>query len=344
MIPTQQIQMAKRADLPRILKGLGIELVCCGKDYHLSAHDSLKLFLQDGIWLYKWWSRNGEVGDGIQYLQRHCGMGFPEAVAILSESAIVQNTASQHLNRQNLHCPGLIKKPEKWRTKKWQRDAEKLIRVGRSYLLGPNGKERIAYLVHQRGLNLDTIRQRRLGWLPEKRHMPSKLLIPCYDSQGHLIRIRFRMDTPNPGQQRYRISKGSNPYSAYPIGVASAKPLMILESELDAILIAQQAAEHIGVLAMGTTAMKFNPAMIRYLCENIPIILISLDNDQSGKQKTSQLIRELPNAIEWPVAEKYGKDPGEAFKRINLKHWVETGLKSHSTQGIKHSSNPGIRR
>ena len=344
MIPKQQIEMAKRADLPSILKGLGIELVPNGRDYHLSAHDSLKLFLQDGIWLYKWWSRNGQVGDGIQYLQRHCGMSFPDAVSILSGTTIFQNTTSEHLNRQNRHRPGPIKKPEKWRTKKWQRDSEKLIQVGRSYLLGPNGKERISYLVHQRGLDLDTIRQRRLGWLPEKRHMPSKLLIPCYDSQSNLIRIRFRMDTFNPGQQRYRISKGSNPDSPYPIGVAAAKPLMILESELDAILIAQEAAEHIGALAMGTTAMKFSPAMIRYLSEYIPIILVSLDNDQSGKEKTSRLISELPNAIDWPVPEKYGKDPGEAFKRINLKHWIEIGLKSHSTLNIKHSPNPVKRR
>ena len=343
MIPKQQIEMAKRADLPSILKGLGIELVPNGRDYHLSAHDSLKLFLQDGIWLYKWWSRNGQVGDGIQYLQRHCGMSFPDAVSILSGTTIFQNTTSEHLNRQNLHCLGPIKKPEKWRTKKWQRDSEKLIQVGRSYLLGPNGKERISYLVHQRGLDLDTIRQRRLGWLPEKRHMPSKLLIPCYDSQSNLIRIRFRMDTFNPGQQRYRISKGSNPNSPYPIAVAAAKPLMILESELDAILIAQEAAEHIGALAMGTTAMKFSPAMIRYLSEYIPIILVSLDNDQSGKKKTSRLIRELPNAIAWPVPEKYGKDPGEAFKRINLKHWIKTGLKSHPCATITNAQKP-IRR
>jgi len=114
---------------------------------------------------------------------------------------------------------------------------------------------------------------------------------------------------------------------------------MILESELDAILIAQEAAEHIGVLAMGTTAMKFNPTMIRYLSENIPIILVSLDNDQSGKEKKSRLISVLPNAIDWPIPERYGKDPGEAFKKINLKHWVETGLRSHSTLNIKHSSN-----
>jgi hypothetical protein len=337
MIPKQQIQMAKRADLPRILMSLGIEIVPDGTDYQLGTHDSLKLFLQDGIWLYKWWSRNGEVGDGIQYLQRHCGMGFAEAVSILSGTTIFQNTTSQRVNRQNLHAPGPKKKPQKWRTPKWQRDSEKLIQIGRSYLLGPNGKERVSFLVHERGLDLDTIRQRRLGWLPEKRHMPSKLLIPCYDSQGHLIRIRFRMDTFNPGQPRYRISQGSNPNAPYPIAVAAAKPLMILESELDAILIAQEAAEHIGALAMGTTAMKFSPAMIRYLSENIPIILVSLDNDQSGKEKTSRLIRELANAIDWPVPEKYGKDPGEAFKRINLKHWIKTGLKSHPCATITNA-------
>ncbi len=340
MISKEQIETAKRADLPRVLKGMGIEMVPNGRGYHFKEHDSLKLFQQDGIWLYKWWSRNGEVGDGIQYLQRHCGMDFPEAVSILSGTITFQNITSQHVSRQNLHYPGLKKQPEQWRTKKWQSNSEKLIRVGQSYLLGPNGKEKVSCLVHVRGLDLDTIRQRHLGWLPTKGHMPSKLLIPCYDSEGKLIRIRFRIDNPDPGQERYRISKGSNPDSPYPIGVASAKPLMILESELDAILIAQEAGEHIGVLGMGTTEMKFNPAMIRYLSDNIPIILISLDNDQSGREKTTALVNELPNAIDWPVPEKYGKDPGEACKRINLKQWIETGLMSLPTLSKKHSLNP----
>jgi len=330
MIQKKQIKMAKRADLPSVLKGIGIELVPNGRGYHFEEHDSLKLFQQDGIWLYKWWSRNGEVGDGIQYLQRHCGMDFPEAVSILSGTTISQNTTSRYLNRQNLHYLDSKKKPEEWRTKKWQSNSEKLIRLGQSYLLGPNGKERVSYLVQERGLRLDTIRQHRLGWLPAKGHMPSKLLIPCYGSEGNLIRIRFRIDTPDPGQERYRISKGSNPDSPYPIGVASAKPLMILESELDAILIAQEAGEHIGVLGMGTLGMKFNPAMIRYLSDKIPINLISLDNDQGGIEKTIDLMKLLPNAIDWPVPEKYGKDPGEAWKRISLQAWVTAALKQSS--------------
>lgn len=331
MIPKEQIETAKRAHLPRILQGMGIELVSNGRSYHLREHDSLKLFQQDGIWLYKWWSRGGEVGDAIQYLQCHCGMSFPQAVATLSGAMIFQNSTSQYVSQQNSHCLEPKKNPEQWKTKKWQSDSEKLIRVAQSYLLGPNGKERVSYLIYKRGLHLDTIQQRRLGWLPAKEHMPSKLLIPSYDSRGHLIRIRFRIDKPGPGQERYRLSKGSNPDSPYPLGVSSAKPLMLLESELDAILVAQEAGEHVGVLGMGTTGTKLNPAMIRYLTNKTPIILVSLDNDRSGRDKTTALISELPNAIDWPVPAKYGNDPGEAWKRVNLQEWVQVGLTNRPT-------------
>jgi len=329
MIPKQQIETAKRADLPRILKGMGIELVPNGRGHHFREHDSLKLFQQNGIWLYKWWSRDGEIGDGIQYLQRHYGMSFPQAVKILSGALIFENSASRNLDQKNTYHPESKNKLQPWRSKKWQRDSEKLIRVAQSYLLGPNGKGRVSYLIHKRGLHLDTIGQHRLGWLPVKGHMPSKLLIPCYNSQGSLIRIRFRMDDPAPGQERYRISKGSNPDSPYPIGVSSGRPVMVLESELDAILIAQEAGKLVGVLGMGTTGTKLSPGMIHYLTAKIPIILISLDNDHTGREKTIALIKQLPNAIDWPVPEQHGKDPGEAWKRISLKAWVKAGLRNH---------------
>ncbi len=331
MIPKQHIETAKRADLPRVLKGMGIEIVSKGKGYHLREHDSLKLFQQDGIWLYKWWSQGGEVGDGIQYLQRHYGMSFPEAVATLSGPIISENSTPQHVGQHDSHCPESKKKPAQWKTKSWQTESEKLIRVAQAHLFGPNGKERVSYLVHERGLRIDTIWQHQLGWLPASRQMPSKLLIPSYDSEGNLIRIRFRIDNPAPGQERYRISRGSNPDSPYPLGVSSRKPVMIVESELDAILIAQEAGDRVGVLAMGTTGAKLSPAMTRYLTDRIPIILIGLDNDQSGKEKTTKLMNQLPNAIDWPVHEKYGKDPGEAWKRINLRAWVDAGLRNCPT-------------
>jgi len=85
MIPQAQIEQAKRADLPTILLKLGFRLVPDGKGYCLLEHDSLKFFRQKGIWCYKWYSRNGEVGDGIYFLQRHAGMSFKEAVNLLAQ-------------------------------------------------------------------------------------------------------------------------------------------------------------------------------------------------------------------------------------------------------------------
>ena len=70
---------------------------------------------------------------------------------------------------------------------------------------------------------------------------------------------------------------------------------------------------------MATTGTKLNPAVIPYLTDKIPFILISLDNDQSGRDKTTTLISELPNAVDWPVSKKYGNDPAEAWMSIDLK-------------------------
>jgi len=322
VIPKEKILSAKQADLPSILQSMGVDLIAEGNSYHLRKHDSLKLFRRDRIWLYKWWSRGGEVGDGIQYLQRHFGMSFSEAVETLSGNTTAQSDRHDIFDHQFSQ-----KLQMQWMSKNWQAKSEKLIRASRSYLFGPNGKERISYLVNERGLHLDTIRCHRLGWLPAKDHMPSKILIPCYDSQGRLIRIRFRIDNPKPGQERYRISKGSNSYFPSPLGLSNGKPVVLVESELDAILVAQEAGPRVGVLGIGTTGAKFTPAMVRYLNEKIPLILISLDNDRGGRDKTASLINELHNAINWRVPEKYGKDPGEAWKRMSIDKWVEAGLK-----------------
>jgi hypothetical protein len=54
MIPGEIIQSAKHADLPVILKKLGVNIIEEGKSFYLHEHDSLKFFKQEGVWLYKW--------------------------------------------------------------------------------------------------------------------------------------------------------------------------------------------------------------------------------------------------------------------------------------------------
>ena len=137
-----------------------------------------------------------------------------------------------------------------------------------------------------------------------------------------MIRIRFRIDEPKENG-RYRISKGSDPSSPYPIGVAQEKPVIIVESELDAILIAQEAGDIFGVVGTGSTSSKLTASAVQYLNNKIPGILICMDNDQSGQDKADILKKELSNSVNCTIPVEYGKDPGEAWKNMDLREWFK---------------------
>ena len=316
MISNQQIEAAKSGDLPGVLNSMGIDLVKEGNGYHFRNHDSLKLFQKNGKWLYKWWARSGEVGDGIQYLQQYCGLDFEQAVRSLSGPSYRQH--------HSLHQYGGQGQKVQWTSKTWQVNSEKLIQFACSSLFKDSGKKRIDFLVHERGLNIDSIKQHRLGWLPAKDHMPSKILVPCYNIKGKLFRIRFRIE--NSTQERYRISKGSNPHFPFPLGISPGKPVIIVESELDAIMMFQEAGKQVGVLALGSAAIKLSRTMFTFINEKIPVVLICMDNDQAGREAGNRLLTHLKNAINWPVPDGYGKDPGGAWKKMDMNSWIKIGL------------------
>ena len=66
--------------------------------------------------------------------------------------------------------------------------------------------------------------------------------------------------------------------------------------------------------------------MIVYINNQIPLTLLALDNDESGRAKTISLTQELERTISWPVPVRYGKDVGEAWKQLNIRQWVQRGL------------------
>jgi len=307
LLTKHEIQVAKYADLPSTLQSMGFDLVSEGKNFYLREHDSLKFFKKDGMWLYKWWSRN-EVGDGIQYLMNHCGRDFHNAVIMLG-GHIDHNSSKDNESFND-----------------WIIKANKLIKLARVKLFEPNGEKRLDYLINERGLNYGTIHKYHLGWLPEWRKMPSKIVIPCYRLNGDLIRVKFRVDVPMSNNERYRIMKGSNTSIPFASNICSNKPVIIVESELDAILIAQESGDHIGVIGLGGVGSNLTSKIIKYLNELIPLKLICLDNDNAGRTKTASLINVLQNAYQWSIPEKYGKDPGEAHKNMDIKTWILTGL------------------
>jgi hypothetical protein len=94
MISKEIIEAAKRVYFPGVLMSLGVELEVNGNRYQLIQHDSLKIFQKNEIWLYKWYSQGGEVGDSIQYLQRYHNINFSQAVNLLLNRSI-QNQGHQ---------------------------------------------------------------------------------------------------------------------------------------------------------------------------------------------------------------------------------------------------------
>jgi len=324
MIPASLIKKAKYADLPSVVSSLGFKLCREGQSFSSREHDSLKLFKRQGIWLYKWWSRNGEVGDGIQFLRRFFGMEFHDAVAALSGeiTGCSYNTGSYESPHHD---------SETYTSIHWQKKAERLAGYAKKNLFEASGSKCLEFLIRERGLNEHTVKNHCLGWLPERNYMPSKLVIPCFNIRGQLIRIRFRIDNPRPNQARYRVMKGSNTHSSFSSGIFPGKPVVVVESELDGILVHQGAGSKTGVLALGTTANSLSEPVFKYFANKIPLALVSLDNDRSGKEKTRYFLERIPNSLSWPVPGKTGKDPGEAWKKISIREWIAEAIASKSS-------------
>ncbi|QTA77813.1 Toprim domain-containing protein [Desulfonema limicola] len=324
MIPQSIIYRAKTADLPFVLHSLGLNLCREGRGFFLEDHDSLKIFQKQGIWIYKWWSRSGEAGDGIQFLQRYFGMKFHEAVKTLSGT---DNCANYDCSCGD-HTHSALNMTS---TNPWQEKAKKLVDYARKKLFEPGGADSLSFLIRSRGLSLKTVKKHNLGWLPAKDHMLSKIVIPCYSSRNYLFRIRFRTDNPKPGETRYRVMKGSNPHSSFPLGITPGKPVIIVESELDAILIHQEAGRETGVLALGTASNDLTGPVCRFLTKKIPVNLICLDNDSAGKQRTEYFLKLIPNSLSCPVPREYGKDPGEAWRFMSIRKWLRGQIRQPDT-------------
>ena len=117
--------------------------------------------------------------------------------------------------------------------------------------------EEIRRYLYERGLTDETIKKTHLGWNPTNQFpsreewglptklkdngQPAKLFIPAgliisyvKDKQIQKIKIR-RSDIE--AQQKYYLIPGSSPT---PITIGNSRDIMILESELDAILVDQK--------------------------------------------------------------------------------------------------------
>jgi DNA primase len=293
-----------------------------------------------------WCRQCGKTGDNIQFLRDVKGLTYQEACLQLGRK--LKDRSWEPLRRsaetKNTWTPRATITPGE----QWQQQAAAFLELTKRTLWHDQGKPARAWL-HDRGLNDKTIKQARLGWYPgdifhdreawglapetnekgnaKKLWTPAGLVIPLMEA-GQVIRLRIRRADPGDGAP-YVIVTGSN---ARPMnwGIEQKKFLIILESELDGLLVLQEAGDMAGIVALGSAQTRPDMATHKAL-EQANVILIALDTDEAGAKASWQWWAEhYRQAKRWPCIN--GKDPGEAYTNgLDIRAWTLAGLNIRDT-------------
>ncbi|MDY0307597.1 MAG: hypothetical protein RBR18_14280, partial [Desulfovibrionaceae bacterium] len=155
---------------------------------------------------------------------------------------------------------------------------------------------------------------------PRRVWLPAGLVIPSRRKSG-LVAVKVRRTAWKPEDRlpKYCALPGSTP--GLGLGGDPGKPVVVVESELDAVLIWQEARDLAGALALGTATGKPDADAAAYL-RAAPRILVALDFDRAGIEAWPWWKEHFPKAEPWPCPD--GKDVGDMAGTPGLvRFWIE---------------------
>ena len=263
-----------------------------------------------------------------------------------------QSTSAYHPNDQHISLnPHTVHGMHQVPPDEWKKKAAYYSRLAHIYLnYSPKAEPNLAWLLEYRGLNTQT--SRSLGFIPEGISWASGKawglpdVKPFYLPAGLCIyygrnRIRIRNSDLNKSP-RYYLLPGSSTEPAI-VGSGDKVNIVIVESELDALLINQEAGDIIDTIALGTASIKPDDELTKIL-KSRSLLLISLDSDEAGIKASHWWLKHFSNAKRWPVIK--GNDPTEQWKLgVPVRDWIEAGLMTHGTGNKKtfiHIKDSGV--
>ncbi len=287
----------------------------------------------------RYWCRGcDKAGDSIQYLREKRGLPFGDACKYLGRDP-------------GPRTAGPRTAPARWEPKDgthppeaWQKRARSFLDLAVSCLWTVRGDETRRWLRDAKGLSNATIKAACLGlnlgdkyeprasWglepalkedgTPRKQWLPAGLVIPLIVG-GSVHRLRIRRGVPSDGK-RYAVVSGSSmtPMVFNPERAAA----VIVESELDAILLNQEAGDLATCISIGSSTAKPD-GTTNDILSRAEIILVSLDTDDAGAKASWAFwpVTYSGKVKRWPCVT--GKDPSEAFANgLNLRTWILSGI------------------
>jgi hypothetical protein len=291
----------------------------------------------------RYWCRQCEKkGDSIQYLRDFHNLPYFEACQKVGiEPAKSRFSALPRRLSKPAFTPKVTTVPDSH----WRNEATAFLNAAKRNLWTDANKDAQTFL-HGKGLSDETIRAASLGWnpkdiyrdrkiwglLPEIKDngkpnflwLPAGLVIPCFTNEK-IIRLRIRRLEGDP---RYVIISGSD---TRPMTWSmNRKVIIIVESELDGLLLQQEAGDLVGVVALGSAQAK--PDILTHdALTNADKILVSLDTDDAGAKAAWGFWPKTygSKVKRWPCI--MGKDPSEAWRNgLDIRAWIIAGMGSFS--------------
>ena len=278
----------------------------------------------------------GVQGDAVAFLREFRGLSYPEACEALRIEPSRRNGAvERHTARE--WTPSLERLPSAG----WMEQAARFVAACAPGIESGPGHDCLL----SRGLTVETAHALGIGWNPADRYgrradwglddetnpetgrprkvwLPRGLVLPIRRKVGTVAVLIRRADwKPKDDLPKYWQVKGSG-NGCCCLG-AAGKPVVVVESVLDAVLVWQEAGDVAAAVAL-TGATKRPDAGTTAFLRAAPLVLWSLDFDEAGT-KAWAWWREHFQAVKCPPLA--GKDPGDMRQAgIPIRLWVEAGI------------------
>jgi len=294
-------------------------------------------------------------GDHVQFLREYEGLSFSDACL---ELGIEPTDLVASWNVASWQPSSSAERNNQPPSEKWQDAARSFILRAERYLWLPNvpkAVEALEYL-RARGLTDETIKNAHLGYCPlgkdgrwyfdsfehwgidsaqlrqDQREkggvrIPDGIVIPWVE--GSTI---WKIAVKRPGEKLdYGQVLGSGEGMYNVDSIEYDKPAMIVEGEIDALSVQQEAGDLVAVVATGSTTrgrlMRWNADLAM-----ASIVLQSYDEDAAGDQGAEYWLETLKHSIRWSPG--VCKDPNEMLQQqaqpgaTTVREWVEYGIQT----------------
>lgn len=233
----------------------------------------------------------GESGDVFALVMRLEHLKFPQAVQRLGEML--------HLGGEGFRSPPRLPAPppkprdappgrSDVETLALRLEGEMLVDHAIERLWSPRGRKALAYL-RGRGLTEATIGGAKLGVIDETRvpyrskpgRFPTAgITIPWFDAEGRLCMLKVRR--PGNPKPKYHATYWTDP-AIYPSpsAVRPGAPMIVVEGEFDALLLAQIVGERAAVVTLGSASGRRSAAVDRAIASAHPLY-VATDADGAG--------------------------------------------------------------